>query len=69
MNEEITYIDGIKFIKVNDDIKFVEEPILKERLLICSICPRMKEDVCLECGCITKIKAGLVENTCPIGKW
>jgi hypothetical protein len=41
----------------------------KERLDICKQCPRLKANVCHECGCFMPMKTKLAHAECPIGKW
>lgn len=40
-----------------------------ERLAVCKGCPRLKKGVCLECGCVMKVKVRLARATCPLGHW
>jgi hypothetical protein len=41
----------------------------KERLDVCKQCPRLKANVCHECGCFMPMKTKLAHAECPIGKW
>lgn len=41
----------------------------KERLDICKGCPKLKANVCQECGCFMPLKTKLKHAECPIGKW
>ena len=48
---------------------------IAERLAICHGCERLKNDVCLSCGCqcieteIVMNKLTLATEKCPLGKW
>lgn len=39
------------------------------RLLWCKGCPSFKKGVCLECGCMMKLKSKLARAHCPLGHW
>ncbi len=39
------------------------------RLATCKGCPRLKKGVCVECGCVMKMKAKLARAHCPLGHW
>lgn len=54
----------------------VPAPIHKERLKICSNCPLLEmlgktinTARCGDCGCSVYVKSGLIDFTCPQGKW
>ena len=49
---------------VNDEIK-------DSRYSICQQCPEFIHltTQCKQCGCVMKIKSGIKNATCPIGKW
>jgi hypothetical protein len=40
-----------------------------ERLSVCKGCPSLKKGVCVECGCVMKVKSRLARATCPKGLW
>ena len=42
-----------------------------QRIEICKSCPRCDQTQkrCLECGCFIPMKAKLVVEACPLGKW
>lgn len=44
-----------------------------QRLSVCSTCDSKVVTLnfirCSECGCVLKLKAKLVDATCPLGKW
>jgi hypothetical protein len=42
-----------------------------DRLAICLECPRFFKPTfsCKECGCFMKIKTGIKNAKCPLGKW
>lgn len=41
------------------------------RIEVCSSCDLLIKPTfqCKECGCFMKLKAKLVDATCPLGKW
>lgn len=39
------------------------------RLEICKGCEEYDDGVCLNCGCILKVKAFLTTMSCPLDKW
>lgn len=52
----------------NNKVRSSKE-LKEKRLSICSQCPRLKSGVCMECGCIMKLKTSLLEAYCPLEKW
>jgi hypothetical protein len=40
-----------------------------ERLAVCKGCPSLKKGVCVECGCVMKLKSKLARAACPKGLW
>lgn len=55
----------------NKKIGRVSDIVAKERLEICSKCPRFIKTTtqCKECGCFMNMKTKLPNAECPIGKW
>lgn len=39
------------------------------RLAVCYDCPHRLGGICRECGCVIKLKARDVNETCPLGEW
>lgn len=39
------------------------------RWSICTGCPQLQNDRCLECGCFMKVKVAFNTSKCPLGKW
>jgi len=45
---------------------------VKARINTCSKCPELRMGrtlTCNECGCVIKLKAILITETCPLNKW
>lgn len=40
-----------------------------KRMEVCKSCDRYSMGVCLECGCVMKLKTILLNSTCPLHKW
>lgn len=59
------------------EMKATIEAVSKERLDICSICPKHSrfhktnrpDDHCTECGCMLRAKVACLSCGCPIRKW
>jgi hypothetical protein len=41
----------------------------RERLDICKSCPKLKANLCQECGCFMPLKTKLKHAECPLSKW
>ena len=46
-----------------------DEEVLKMRWDICLGCEFLKDDRCLSCGCMMRVKHKLAMASCPEGKW
>lgn len=46
-----------------------EEPVVRQRLLICEKCDQKSGVRCLKCGCFLTLKSAIKVATCPINKW
>jgi hypothetical protein len=62
-----------KFLEqVKEEFKSSEE-VKKERVGICSSCPKLKESLeiqyCDDCQCLLDALIDFKESSCPIGKW
>lgn len=53
----------------NPNIPRVTAEVKDTRLAICNECPLLKAGICLSCGCVMRLKAGLPHANCPLGKW
>lgn len=51
--------------------EWVSNEIKDSRYAICQKCPEFISltSQCKQCGCIMKIKSGIKQAACPIGKW
>ena len=49
----------------NDKMK----PIAKERALLCSTCPKNRNNWCVSCGCNLSAKTMSPFDSCPKGHW
>lgn len=54
---------------LNNNIPRVAKDISNSRYEICKSCPRFKAGICLECGCLMKLKTTLSAAYCPLHKW
>ena len=43
--------------------------LAEKRLSVCAGCDENENGVCLACGCVLKHKAGVLHESCPLGKW
>ncbi len=51
-----------------------EQQTKNARLAICKECPYVMRAEsatiqCRKCGCFLRVKTGIVEEECPVGKW
>lgn len=53
----------------NPNIPRVTAEVKESRLAICHQCPLLKMGICLSCGCVMQLKAGLPHASCPEGRW
>jgi len=42
---------------------------IQNRIVTCDACELLVENKCSACGCFVALKAGLISETCPKGKW
>lgn len=49
--------------------KFTTKEIQNKRYSICRNCDSNNFGVCVQCGCILKLKIRLKDAMCPIGNW
>lgn len=56
---------------INPNTEWVSDEIKESRYSICKQCPEFIDltTQCKQCGCVMKIKSGLYNAACPIGKW
>lgn len=61
----------------------VDQTVLTNRLVLCADCDDLKRfqpsaekgddvglrDMCGQCGCFARLKAGFATEACPLGKW
>jgi hypothetical protein len=40
-----------------------------QRLAVCTTCPSLRDERCVECGCFVMVKAHLAAMRCPLEKW
>jgi len=47
------------------------DEIQEARLAVCATCPSKdpNQDYCNACGCVTFMKARIIDQFCPEGKW
>lgn len=66
---------GKKRLTINSELSRVrvddEENIIRERYDICKSCDNYNAETyaCSECSCYVPMKIGLINESCPIGKW
>lgn len=53
---------------LDEDIK-AEDGLYESRLSICVSCDNLLEGMCRSCGCYVELRAAIIGNTCPKGKW
>jgi len=63
-----TVRDIISHAKEKGDVLAPKE-LKEKRVNICQSCNFYKNGLCSVCGCIMKVKAGLIASTCPKGRW
>ena len=64
--------DLIKYIHKNSGENLVvNNDVYVERINICKSCPKYLEltNECAECGCYIPMKAKIILDSCPLGKW
>jgi len=63
--------DGTAIIKnaFSGNKTLVSDEVRTERWSICTGCPRLQDDRCLECGCFMKVKVAFQTSKCPLEKW
>lgn len=63
--------DGTAIIKnaFSGNKTLVDDEERIKRWSICTTCPRLQNDRCLECGCFMKVKVAFQTSKCPIGNW
>lgn len=43
--------------------------LYEERLAVCRECEMLMQGTCRKCGCYVELRAAVVKNVCPWGKW
>lgn len=43
--------------------------LYEERLAVCRKCEMLMQGTCRKCGCYVELRAAVVKNVCPWGKW
>jgi hypothetical protein len=64
--------DLISHIQKNQDkFLFVSDETYKERIMTCKGCDKYDEfeSKCKQCGCFVPVKAKVILDSCPLGKW
>lgn len=64
--------DLVKYLHENaGESLTVNDKVYEERILTCKSCPAYLElqNECNECGCYVPMKAKIIMNSCPLGKW
>lgn len=54
---------------LNNKIPRVDRETSDYRYSICKSCERFRSGICLECGCLMKLKTTLSAAYCPLHKW
>lgn len=56
---------------LNPKTEWVSDEVKEARYSICKQCPEFIDltTQCKQCGCVMKIKSGIQDASCPIGKW
>jgi hypothetical protein len=64
-----TTTDGVKgnFAFLNGIM--APDELAAERRATCDKCDRNKLGLCVECGCVIKLKTALLATFCPLSKW
>ncbi|GHV40508.1 hypothetical protein FACS189490_05790 [Clostridia bacterium] len=49
----------------------IKTPQIKyaERLLVCNLCPELKDETCALCGCYVSMRAAKAAQNCPEERW
>ena len=53
------YISGL-----DEDVR-ADETVYKKRLSLCEKCGKLRNGVCLKCGCYVEMRAAVKNNRCP----
>lgn len=63
--------DGTAIIKnaFSGNKTLVDDGERVRRWNICTECPRLQNERCLECGCFMKVKVAFQTSKCPLGNW
>lgn len=65
-------LDLVRHIKSTDGKDLmVDDELFQERINICNSCEKYDAgpNRCKECGCYLDVKARLILDSCPLGKW
>jgi len=56
---------------LNPETEWLSDDERNNRYSICKTCPEFiaLTTQCKQCGCVMKIKSGMKQATCPLGKW